>query len=206
MWLVVLLMGCDRERPIDFPPGLEPLDRDNTASWPDDQAEALDTNSGSDGDYTWAHARGYVHAPLDVVYPCLQVTEINIDRRQDTEWTVVPDVEEGYEHSYRLDILVHSLIDVAFSDTWRHGSTRDEDGAPLLTITAWQMTEGNPYMTDKRGSIVAEAVDDGVTSLDVRYEQDVSLPDEEQMKLYLEDTHAELVACADGEPLPQYSD
>lgn len=207
MWLVIVLVACDRDHTVAFPDGLAPLDQENQAAWPADGAEAVNTASGEADDYVWAHARGYIGAPLDAVYPCLRTTEVNLDRRQDAEWDRVDDVEEGYEHSYRLDVTVQSLVEVSFSDTWRHGSTRDEDDdSLLLVVTAWQMTEGNSYMTSKRGSIVTEPLDDETVSIDIVYQMDVALPDEEQMTTYLSDTHAELAACAAGEPLPTYDD
>lgn len=205
MWMLVLgLWGCDRDRTIAFPDGLAPIDMENTASWPADLAEAVNTTSGEEDPYIWAHARGYVHNGLDAIYVCMQDSEINLDRRQDTEFTRIDDVEEGYEHSYRLDILVHSILDVEFSDTWRHGSTRDDSDQPILTVSTWQMTEGNAYMTEKKSSVVAEVVEEGVVALDMISLQDVALPDEEQMMTYFSDLHAELIACASGEPLPVY--
>jgi len=199
-----MLMGCAEEE-IPFPPGLEPLAQANTARWPQNNAEQMNTNSGENDQFTWAHGRGYVHAPIEDVYPCLQDERINIDRREAARWTRVDDVENGYEHSYRLDVEVENIINLEFSDTWRHGSTRDEDTDEiLLTISLSQLTRGNAYMELIRGSIVAEIVEDGITSLDVIQQQDVTLPDQDRMKRYLTDMHAELVACANGQPLPNY--
>jgi len=202
--ILLTILACDRDRTVAFPEGLEPLSAENTATWPDDLAEALDTTSGSDDGTVWAHARGYVHADLDAVYPCLRETDVNLDRRQESTWDRIEDVEDGYEHSYRYDIVVDSLVEVAFSDTWRHGSTLGDGGVPLLTVTAWQMTENNPYMDAKRGSIVSEQVEEGIVSLDIIYEMEVALEDQEQMTTYLSDTHTEVVACTRGEALPTY--
>ncbi|MEL6349667.1 MAG: hypothetical protein AAFV53_41570 [Myxococcota bacterium] len=204
-WTIIIWMGCAGTAPVSFPPGLAPLDQENEARWPADAAQAIDTEAGEADDFTWAHARGYVHAPIADVYTCLQDDRINVDRREVARWSRVDDVEDGYEHSYRLDIEVENIINLSFSDTWRHGSTRDEETDEiLLTISASQLTEGNPYMRAIRGSIVAEVHAPGVTSLDIVQQQDVTLPDLERMQRALTDMHAEVVACVNGQPLPSY--
>ncbi|MEL6347907.1 MAG: hypothetical protein AAFV53_32675 [Myxococcota bacterium] len=203
MLTFLMIWGCGGATdPIEFPDGLEPLPVDNTAEWPANNTEAINTNGGEDGDLIWVHARAYIHNTLDAIYPCLQEPEINLDRQEDPQWSITRDVEEGYEHSYRLDITVENILTVEYEDTWRHGSVYDEDDVRNRTVTAWQMTQGNSFMTIKRGSLVADVVEAEITSLDIIYEMDVALPDEEQMIRYLEDVHAELIACSDGDPLP----
>ena len=205
MWMLVLGMwGCDRDRTIPFPEGLTPIDMENTARWPADMTEAINTTSGVEAPYTWAHARGYIHSTLASIYACMQESEINLDRRQDVEWTRVEDVEEGYEHSYRLDILVHSIVDVEFSDTWRHGSSLDEQGAITEIRSRWKMTEGNDFMFLKEGSIVSATPEAGWTSLDIVGHIDVAQGDEETMISYITDMYTDIVACVSGSTYPSF--
>ena len=111
IWLTIL--GCGPEE-IAFPPGLEPLPAQNTAEWPANQAEAINTNSGEDGDVVWTHGRGYIRSDLGSVYPCLQEPEINLDRREVAEWSVIPLEDDAYDSTYILDILVENIVDVEY--------------------------------------------------------------------------------------------
>ena len=70
--------GCFDTAATPFPPGLEPLDATNVASFPpavdgDPCPEALVlARAGEVGRATVVHARGCVHAPLDVVWRAIQ--------------------------------------------------------------------------------------------------------------------------------------
>lgn len=204
LWGWITLFACGGETIIDFPDGLAPLDDENTAAWPANLAEAVNTNSGEGEELVWAHGRAYIAAPLADVYPCLREADINVDRRQAARWSVLPSEETEYEFSYQINIEIENIIDLEYTDTWRHGSTLDDDERIALTITSWQMTQGNAFMDIKRGSIVAEAVAADRTALDMIYHQKVARPDEAQMTGYLVDVHAELIACTAGAALPSY--
>lgn len=201
-WTV--LMGCvGKEADTQFAAGLDPLE-ENTAEWPASLVEDVQTNMGDSGSFYWAHARGYVHQDIAVVYPCLREDMVNADRREVEIWTREEDVEEGYEFSYQLHFLVENIIDLEFTDTWRHGSIQDEDGQISELRTRWKMTEGNEFMFLKEGSIVSAIPEAGWTSLEFVGHLDAAQRDEQTMASYLVDVFADIVACAHGEPYPTF--
>lgn len=199
-WVLVAMLsvGClGKEVDTAFPEGLEPLE-ENTASWPATLSESISTTGGDSGDYQWGHARAYVQAGITDVYPCLREEMVNADRREVASWTRDDDVEDGYEHSYRLNFLVENIIDLEFSDTWRHGSSVDEQGAVTEIRSRWKMTEGNDFMFLKEGSIVSATPEAGWTSLDIVGYIDVAQGDEETMISYITDMYTDIVVCVSG--------
>mgnify|MGYP000888323320 CR=1 FL=1 len=89
-------------------------------------------------------------------------------------------------------------IEVEYTDTWRHGSTLDDDDALALVVSSWKMTEGNDYMYLKENSVVTEIADEGITSLDMVGHLSAALRDGETTAQYYADFHADLIACVDG--------
>lgn len=201
--LSLWVLGCGGKADTTFPEGLDPLE-ENTAAWPSEVAEVLSTNIGAVDDYQWAHARGYIEADIGDVYPCLREDMVNADRREVASWTRDEDVEEGYEHSYRLNFLVENIIDLEFSDTWRHGSILDEEGAITELRARWKMTEANDFMFLKEGSIVSAAAEPGWTSLELIGHLDAVQGDEETMESYLIDFFNDAIACVDGTSYPTF--
>lgn len=200
------LAGClgKGEEVYPFPEGLEPLS-ESEATWPSDQEEVLSTTTGEGEEYDWAHGRGYVHAGIEDVYSCLREDMVNVDRRKVTSWSVVEDVEEGYEHSYRIDNVVEDIIDVEFSDTWRHGRTEDDAGEVVFINSRWKMTAANCCIDVKEGSIVTTPVEASVTGVElVGHLAALQGDDQETMRSYLEDFYADLLACVAGEAYPSF--
>jgi len=200
--------GCLGSSETEFPAGLEPLDEVG-APWPGgdgEHPETLSTAHGSTDDYDWVHARGYVHAPLAEVYPALRVPEVNVNRRQVDEWSVTWDVEDGYDHSYALDLVVHDIITIEYRITWRHGLIEGTDDAPLLTAARYQKTDGTDVIRLKEGSVVATEVEDGLTGLELVERMDSLRSDHDTIESYLRDMYADLLAVAHGEPLPTYDE
>jgi hypothetical protein len=204
--LLTTLIACkDKEVDYAFPDGLEPLE-ENTAEWPADMAEEVSYVVGESDDYHWAHARAYIHADIADVYPCLREEEVNVDRREIEEWSVTADVEEGYEFSYAIWNRTYPTlgIQVEYTDTWRHGSTLDEDGGLALVVTSWKMTEGNDYMYLKENSVVTEIAGEGITSLDMVGHLSAALRDGETIAQYYLDFHENLIACVSGTDYPSF--
>lgn len=203
---IATMFACkDKEVDYAFPDGVEPLE-ENTAEWPADMAEELSYVVGEEDEYHWAHAKAYVHADINDVYPCLLTAEVNVDRREIADWSVTEDVEEGYEHSYAIWNQTYPTLGIAveYTDTWRHGSTLDADGALALVVTSWKMTEGNDYMYLKENSVVTEIADEGITSLDMVGRLSAALRDGETTAQYYADFHADLIACVSGADYPTY--
>ena len=192
--------ACGGEETYAFPEGLEPYE-ETGAAWPSARAEAVNTASGEAEGYAWVHARGYVHAGVEDTYTCLREDMVNVDRREAASWEVVEDVEEGYEHSYRIDNFIENIIDVEFSDTWRHGSTLDGDGEVVFINSRWKMTEASCCIDLREGSIVTVPTEDGATSVEIVGHLDAPYgEDTESMGSYIADFYADLLACAHDEP------
>jgi hypothetical protein len=209
LFLWAYSLGCNRpfvDFDYDFPPGLAPL-AENQASWPKNEEETISVVVGESADFFWGHARGYVHAHIDLVYACLLVEEVNVDRREIAHWTVTDDVETGYEHSYSIWNQSYESygVSVEYSDTWRHGSTLNDEGETALIVSTWKMTDGNAFMYLKENSVVTEVVRDGVVSLDMIGHLSAVLRDGETVAQYYRDFYEELVACTNDQPYPSYS-
>lgn len=203
----LIVTGCaGKEADTTFPEGLDPLE-ENTASWPASLSETMSTNLGETDEYYWAHALGYVEADIEAVYPCLQEDRVNADRREVASWDRDDDVEEGYEHSYRLDFVVEDIVTVEFSDTWRHGSIADDEIGEITELRArWKMTEANDFMYLKEGSIVTTVPEVGWVGLDIVGHLSAALRDAETMETYILDLHADLIACVNGTAYPTFDD
>lgn len=181
----------------DFPAGLEPLEP-STAPWPAGQEQALESVTGSAQSYDWSHANAWVHAPLADVYACLQVDMVDVNRREVSSWEVQPDVEQGYEVSYRIDQVVENVVTVEYSDTWRHGSVEGQ------SISVWKMTEANPFMSLREGSMLATEEEDALTGLEIVGHIDATSTDADTIDQYHRDLFADLLACIAGEPYPLF--
>ena len=202
----VLVAACNGDKTdTSFPAGLDPLE-ENTASWPSSISESVETSIGEADDYHWAHARGYIEADINDVYPCLREEMVNADRREVASWTRDADVEADYEHSYRLNFLVENIIDLEFSDTWRHGSITDDSGTVTELRARWKMTEANDFMYLKEGSIVSTIPEAGWTALEIAGHLSAAQRDAETMETYILDLYADLAACLDGTDYPTFDD
>lgn len=206
--LLALLAGCGRSVVTEFPPGLEPLE-ESKAPWPtgtsdDRYPEEIELVGGTSDEYYWAHARAYVKAPLEDLFPVLCTPAVNVDRREVDEWEVEYDVEKGYDCSYAIYNVVHDVVDVEFTITWRHGVTRGEKSDPEQVNSRWQKTEGTTFIELLEGSIEAVIIDDDVAGLAIVEHLDAIQSDESTITSYLRDMYASIVAAAHGEPLPDY--
>lgn len=195
-----LLLGCHGPPP-SFPDGLEPLE-ENLAEFPagDDHPERLEIVSDSAPTHLWAHARGYVHAPLEETWAALQDPDVDVDRREVSEWTVEWDVRPEYEVSYRIHQKVVNIVTVEYDLEWWHGRLDDDE----TIAVRWDKTDGTSLIDALRGSIVLYPASDDVTAIEIVEHLSAPASTTERLETYLVDLHASVVASVDGEPLPTY--
>jgi len=206
MLLLVILTGCKKCDQVDheFPPGLEPIAEVNEAPLPtsvgDALPEALEVVTGeAEGGGYYAHARGYVRAPIDAVRAALGTPEVVANRRRINTYEVTEATEPEYDASFTLHAVVHSTITVRFDVAWRLGAL--DDGA---YAARWQLTRGPAFIDGNEGSVVLEALDDETTLVSLMHVLDAPRNSEGKVAQTLEDLHASLAAAARNEPLPTY--
>src|SRR6185312_13733089 len=120
-----LVFGCQHDVQTSFPPGLSPLEDDPApapaATPTDPYPETIDVQAGNDGKSDYVHATGYVHASIEDVWAAMKDPAVVVDRHHVDAWSSTPNVETGYDVSFRTDYTVNNLVTVQFSLTWREG-------------------------------------------------------------------------------------
>ena len=207
----LLLPACFGNETTVFPPGLEPAAEVHEASFPAGDASephperlevVLTYAENARGRPPSVHARGYVHAPITDVWAALRNPDVSADRRSFDEYTVVEDVEPEYDFSYRIDAVIHDIITLEYTTTFRHGVIEGSLEAPIAIAEAWQKTEGSTIISELRGSVVARVVTDEVTSLEMIQFSRTAMSNHRDNELYLRDVYAAVVALSHGLPLP----
>jgi len=204
---VIVLLACDRPEP-EFPPGLEPLET-NTATLPegtpqDPHPEELDLLSGEEGGTYWVHAMGYVHADLNRTWTFLRTPDVDVDRRQVASWTVEEDADPEFDDGYIIHNQVTDPVPVEFDIRWDHGLIDDIEGVPYLTSARFEKVAGTVFIDQLIGSVLLERVTDEVTSVDIVEHLRAAGGNVEQIETAVSDLYASVVACANGEALPEF--
>ena len=204
---LALLLACHRE-PVEFPSTLAPL-AENRAEWPALGEEEPNVASGGSSELWWAHARGYVQAPVADVYAALADADVIVDRREVDAWEVTADTEPRFDRSYTVSLVVDDVVTVNFDLTWVYeiqaaDDERDAEGTATAAIANWNKTDGTTFIDTLRGSLELRASDEDpeITELATIEELKASLRDDQTIAAYLRDLHASIVAAAHGEPLP----
>jgi hypothetical protein len=201
--IAVFAVGCFGEEATPFPPGLEPIE-ESTARTPEGMAERLAFAVGEKDEYVWAHARGFIHAPIARVWEAMKDPEVVADRRQVDELSFELEIEPEYDHSFVVHNVVHAVQDVRFDVTWRQGVVEGEREDPRVVAIRFQKTDGSTAIYLMEASIVLRRVDDAITELSAAEHLDAFVRDIEQIQSQLGDIHASVVARVHGEPLPTY--
>lgn len=213
----LLLPACKDGAPVDsgdanFPPGLSPLE-DCAAQAPDPDAsgalpETFNLVIQDDRDPPWLHLHGYVHASVADTWAALQVTEVNVDRRSVSEWSVQdfnnPDWD--YAPNYLISNLVEEVIDIEFDIEWRHGLVEGTDADPALVAIRYELLDGDIFLPLLTGSILLNpaADDPSVTEIQLVETIDAARDPAGQAAQYTQDLFNEVVATVHGEALPTY--
>ena len=201
--------SCAGNTASDFPPGLSPLDDTNQAVPPaakpgDPYPEDVSTATGETDDYSWAQAKGYVHAPIEVTFAAMHAKDVCVDRRKVDEWTITEGVEPEYLFSELVHNVVHSIVTVEFDMTWRFDVIEGTHDLPTTVAGRFMKTYGTTYINLLAGSIVAHKVDDQTTEIELIEHLAGHGQGPGTAESLLRDYFWSVVAVAHGQPLPTY--
>lgn len=200
----LFLAACFGNETTDFPPGFEPLEEINRAALPAAEGEEtfpqrLEVASGNRDSYDWAHARGYVHAPLSRVYEALRVDGVVADRRNVAEYSSEATTSEGADSAMIIHNTVEDVLTVRFDITYRYKQIAEDTVA-----VRFQKTYGTELIGLIEGSIILTEVDDDRTQVDFIEHIRAALSGEERIRQSLLDVHESAIAWLAGQPLPAY--
>lgn len=207
--LAIGLNACGSGRDEDFEPGLEPLEPMQVDA-PEPGADGqlpqdfeLQTGEADEG-LLWGHLRGYVHAPLPLVWAAYQRADVVVDRRRVERFTARPDIEPEYDFSLAIDQVVRDILTVEYTLTWRHGAVGDPLEPDKVSMR-WQKTDGTPLIDTLRGSVVLLPTDDpDITEIQSIEHLKAPRTDTDEIEGLLTDVWFDVIAAVEGEPLPIY--
>lgn len=205
--LLFPLAACGGGKPIEFPPGLDPFTDAAPACPAGEDTGTIGLESGRTDEYFFAAGCGWAAGPFADVTAAVATPDVGVDRRAVDEWTVEEDVEQGFDVSYAVNTIVHDMVDVEYTLTWRHSLI-----AEGVWATRWQMTTTNAFVNLIEGSLVATEMEDaenpdGLTKIElIEHIDAIRDSDEERITEFLTDFHTSIVAVAAGEPLPEWSE
>jgi hypothetical protein len=122
-----------------------------------------------------------------------------VNRRKVDRWSVVHDTEPDYEESYRIRGEVDDIISIWYHLNFRFGTSEDGD-----FLVRWQKTDGTTVIKINEGSVVAREIVPGIVELDIVQHLEALRDSEENIRSYLPDLYASVLAHAHGDALPTY--
>lgn len=202
-----IVSACGNEVTV-FPPGLEPLET-NRAPAPagtdeDPFPERLEMLEGENDTFAWVQARGFVHGSVAATWSAFQDPQVVADRRKVDEWSVMSNVETGFDVSFMIHNVVHDVITVIFDVTWRQSVVSGDRAEPTQVAIRFQKTFGTVFIDILRGSILVRQVDDQLTEIEMIEHIGAASGGTDNIKSYLGDLFSSVVARVHGQPLPQY--
>ncbi len=206
MWLVALA-ACSSNDGIDFPARLSPLE-ENRAPRPkggDPVREAFEVVSGGEDGLWWAHGRGFVQAPVGVVWLASRDIDVCVDRREVEEWTVTNDTVPEFDASYTIHNRVQDILTVEYDTTWVHEVQQGTPAQPERVVAQWDKTAGTTFIDLLAGSLELTPTDDPqVTEISMVSHLDAALRDDETIATYLRDYYDDLLDTVHGRPLQEF--
>ncbi len=213
-WVVLVAIGgCATNVPTVFPMGLEPLEA-NTALPPasvsgNPRPETLNYLTGATMDeggreYKFVHARGFVNAPLLRLWTAMRTGAANVDRREVTEFMVIPEEDPLYVQSWKTHTIIRAAALVEFDVRWRHGVAAGTVSAPRVVAARWSKTFGSSFIEIMRGSVSATELGSDVCSVDIVYHLGAFTRTEAHAAQLVQDMFASWVALVHDRPLPTY--
>jgi hypothetical protein len=120
--------------------------------------------------HLWAHARGYVHAPLRAVWAALR--DPGVSRLPTAQGQTVSEPEPPAPIGFRVDYRVRVLVfDVRWQVAYRGGvlaGSLDRLERPGTTIGfRWDKSAGTDHIRVLSGSLVAREAAPGVTAVEL---------------------------------------
>jgi hypothetical protein len=204
----LVLAGCGHPKPL--PAWTEPLDPVDMATDPppangDPHPEQLDVITGTTSAYTWGHARGWIHAPVDQVWKAMQDVDVIVDRRKDSSWAVTKqDIDPTAAVSFSVKNLIMQVVTVEIDTDWREGPVEGTESDPDVVAIRNDLTNSSLFVTTLDDSVRLQRVDSNTTEIQImRHIQTVSTS-ENDVKVQQNDLFNSIVASVHGQPLPKY--
>ncbi len=189
-------------------PGLEPLEETNQARLPgtpdDPYPERLNVVTGEQSDYEWAHARGWIRAPVGEVWRALQDPEVLVDRRRVDEWEVEEDDEHQVPVSFMMHHTVRDVITLRFSQLWRQAHVLGDFESPETVWIRGDLHTPNILLSKLRTGVVLETAAGNITEIQMIRHLDAFAAGAEDAEQYLRDLYETTLARVRGEPLPEW--
>lgn len=204
--LIALCAACDGTVTPTFPPGLEPF-VENQAPWPaaqgdDTTPEAVATELGFGDGYEFAHARGWIHAPIGAVWNAIQEPDTTVDRRRTTSWTVERNIDPAFAVSWRTSHVVEDVFTVTFDTEWRQALTAGAMDAPEAVAGRAAKVSGTSFIDLLEDSVVLTRVTDDVTAVELERHLQTASAGKTEAELYVRDFFESMKERAHGRPLP----
>jgi hypothetical protein len=203
---VMSLAGCQHDETTAFPPGLAPLATDSVAPPAGDGGDAypetVTITQGSDPNYNYVVATGYVDAPIETVWAAFKIPNVVVDRENITSYTVQENVETGYDVSFLTAYTINSIVTVQYDLTWREGVVAGTEDDPTQVSVVYEKTYGSSFVSLMQGSIELVSVSPNVTEL--QFVQYMSAQDTGSGNIasWTSELFASVVAQVHGQPLP----
>ena len=203
--------GCGgKAAPI--PPGWEPLDPTNMASFPGPMSgnqypEVLNVvfgTSNSTGAF-YADGEGYIDMPILAVWKAMQTPKNVCDIQfLSSVMVTATDVDNAADFSYDVSVVTTPPFPISFDLTGRELVTVGTKADPTTVVFRDDLLGTSAFLTTLSDSIVLNAVNSNTTSYSViRHAQSLSQTDKDTA-VYITDIYNQVKAVAHGMPLPTY--
>jgi hypothetical protein len=165
----------------------------------------FETGERDDGLF-WLHGRGVVHASVSDVIAALADPRVVTDRRGVTRFTTEFDVEEGYDVSFATLNTTVDILTVEWTLTWRGLVVQGDMDDPEVFAMRYQKTDGAAILDVMQGSIIATALTNNRTELELIEHLKAPLTSDTDLLCYQQDLFDEVVLTTRGDDLPEYTE
>ena len=206
VFAVFAALGCQHEETTTFPPGLDPIAADSVAPPSGDAGdpypETVTVVQGSNSDYNYVFATGYVDASLEDVWAAFKIPNVVVDRHNISSYTVTNNVETGYDVSFLTAYTDNNVVTVTFDLTWREGVVAGTEADPSQVSVVYQKTWGSSFISLMEGSIQLIQVSPTVTELQFAQRMNAQNTDSSTIATWTNEMFSSVVAQVHGKPLP----
>ena len=189
----LLLCGCIEDDEVkSFPEGLQPLsdiyiDQPSHSNF----EEVWHSISEDEGDYAWAHGRGFIRGDIHTVWERLRSTDVFINHEEVIEYRITNVEPSEYDFHFIAYNRSENIVEVEFENEWRHGLLDYRDGQTKSVGVRWQKISGTDFIQALEGSIQIiqveeEGLDFDVVEVQVIEHLTATLNQEENAKSYID--------------------
>ena len=164
-----LICGCvENDKPKSFSEGLQPLS-DIYVDLPvhTNFEEVWNSTSENEGDYAWAHGRGFLRGSIDVVWQRLRSADVFINHEEVIEYRITNVAPTEYDYHFIAYNRSENIVEVEFENEWCHGALESRDGQIERVGVRWQKISGTDFIQSLEGSIQIIRIEDDNLDFDV---------------------------------------